>query len=38
MKIRPVETELFRAEGQADRQPDRHDKDNSRSSQFCKRA
>jgi hypothetical protein len=34
MKIRPVEAELFHADGQTDR----HDKVNSRFSQFCESA
>ena len=34
MQIRPVGAELFRA----DRQTDRHDKANSRFSQFCERS
>jgi hypothetical protein len=34
MKIRPVGAELFRADGQTDRQTDRHDEDSSRVSQF----
>ena len=35
MKIRPVETELFHADEQTDRQTDRHDEANSHFSQFC---
>jgi hypothetical protein len=38
MKIRPVEAELFHADGQRDGQMDRHDDANSRHSQFCERA
>jgi hypothetical protein len=34
MKIRPLEAELFNADGQTDR----HDEANSRFSQFCERA
>jgi hypothetical protein len=34
MKIRPVEAEMFRADGRTDKQ----DETNSRLSQFCKRA
>ena len=34
MKIRPVETELFHADGQADRRTDMHDEANSRFSLF----
>ena len=41
MKIRPVGTELFRAEGrtdgQKDRWPDRYDETNRRFSQFCEK-
>ena len=36
MKIRPVGTELFHADGQTDRQTDRHDETNSHFSQLCK--
>jgi len=35
MKIRPVGVELFCADGQTDRQTDRHDEANSHFSQFC---
>jgi hypothetical protein len=35
MKIRPVGAEICQADGQADRQTDRHDEANSRFSQFC---
>ena len=42
MKIHPVETELFSADGQRDRRRDgridSHDEANSRFSQFCERA
>jgi hypothetical protein len=40
MKIRPVEAELFHADGRTDRQTDRdrHDEANSRFSQFCEHA
>jgi hypothetical protein len=37
MKIRPVGTELFYAEGRTDRQTDRHEEANSRFSQFSER-
>ena len=38
MKIRPVGTELFHADGRADEQTDRHDEANSCFPQFCERA
>jgi len=42
MKIRPVEAELFHADGKVDRQKDkrrdRHDETNSPFQQLCKRA
>jgi len=38
MKIHPVGAELFHADGQTDERMDRHDKANSRFSQFCERA
>jgi hypothetical protein len=38
MKVRPVGAELSRAEGQTDRQADRHDETNSRFSKFYERA
>ena len=38
MKIRPVGTELFRADGRTEEQKDKHDKANSHFSQFCERA
>jgi hypothetical protein len=38
MKIRPVEAELFHADGQRDRQTARHDEANNWSSKFCERA
>ena len=37
MKICPVGAELFRADGRADIQTDRHDEANSGLSQFCER-
>jgi len=36
MKLRPVGAELFHADGQTDRQTDRHDEVKSRFSQFFK--
>ena len=38
MEIRPVEAELFHADGRTDRQTDRQDEAKSRFSQFCERA
>ena len=38
MKIHLVGAELFRMDGETDRQTDRHDKANSRFSKFCERA
>ena len=38
MKIRPVEAELFHADGQTDGQADWHDEANSRCSQLSERA
>jgi len=38
MKICPVGAKLFHVNGWMDRQTDRHDKANSRFSQFCERA
>jgi len=38
MKIRPVGTELFHADGRTDIPTDRNDEINSRFSQFCERA
>ena len=35
MKMCPLGAELFHADGQTDEQADRHDKANSRVSQFC---
>jgi len=35
MTIRPVRAELFHADGRTDCRKDRHDKGNSRFSQFC---
>jgi len=37
MKIRPVEAELFHADGRRDRQTDKHDQANSRFLQFSNR-
>jgi len=38
MKIRPVKAELIHADGQTERQTDRHDEPDSPLSQFCERA
>jgi len=38
MKIRPVGVDLFHADGQTNRQTDRHYETNRRFSQFCERA
>jgi hypothetical protein len=38
MKIRPVGSELFHADGQTDGMTDRHDEANSRFTQFCENA
>jgi len=38
MNIHPLGAELFYTHGQTDRQADRHDEANNRSSQFCERA
>ena len=38
MKICPVGDEMFHADGQTNRQRDRHEETNSRFSQFCERA
>jgi len=37
MKIRPVESELFHADGRTDRRKDRHDEVKSRFSQLCEK-
>jgi hypothetical protein len=38
MKVSPVETASFHADGRTDRQTDRHDETNSRFPKFCERA
>jgi hypothetical protein len=38
MKILPVGAELFHADGQTDRETDRHDEANSRFAKFCERS